>query len=172
MFNSSPGWDCTKGPRPVSSGRSTPAFAWTWTTSRNRTLVLFIDPDKGGQAKVSEDDYVEDAPELVAEVAASSASYDLNIKLDVYRRNGVREYLVWRVHDRQIDWFVLERQEVRAFAARRVRPVPEQGLSRPLARPGGPVRGDTTASKRPSSAAWPAASTPTSSRSLNARPKP
>jgi hypothetical protein len=26
----------------------------------------------------------------------------------VYRRNGVREYVVWRVLDQQLDWFVLE----------------------------------------------------------------
>ncbi len=25
-----------------------------------------------------------------------------------HRRNGVREYLVWRVRDRQLDWFVLK----------------------------------------------------------------
>jgi Uma2 family endonuclease len=70
--------------------------------------VLFIDPAKGGQARISTDDYIEKAPELVAEVASSSVSYDLNDKLEVYRRNGVREYIVWRVRDRQIDWFVLK----------------------------------------------------------------
>ena len=43
----------------------------------------------------------------MAEVAASSASYDLHAKLRVYRRNGVREYIVWRVLDQEIDWFVL-----------------------------------------------------------------
>jgi Uma2 family endonuclease len=69
--------------------------------------VLLIDPARGGQARVSADDYLEDAPELVAEVASSSVSYDLNAKFAVYRRNGVREYLVWRVWDRQVDWFVL-----------------------------------------------------------------
>ena len=40
-------------------------------------------------------------------VAASSASYDLYDKLNAYRRNGVREYLAWRVDDRELDWFVL-----------------------------------------------------------------
>ena len=69
--------------------------------------VLFIDPDHGGQARIAADDYLEEAPELVAEVASSSASYDLNTKLNVYRRNGVKEYIVWRVLDQQIDWFVL-----------------------------------------------------------------
>ncbi len=70
-------------------------------------LVLFIDPARGGHARLGADDYIEGGPELVAEVAASSASYDLHTKLEVYRRNGVREYLVWRVRDRAIDWFVL-----------------------------------------------------------------
>jgi Uma2 family endonuclease len=69
--------------------------------------VLFIDPDHGGQARIAPDDYLEGAPELVAEVASSSASYDLNSKLHVYRRNGVREYIVWRVLDHQVDWFIL-----------------------------------------------------------------
>jgi Uma2 family endonuclease len=69
--------------------------------------LLLIDPAAGGQARISEDDYIEHAPELVAEVAASSVSYDLHTKLTVYRRNGVREYLVWRVLDQAFDWFVL-----------------------------------------------------------------
>ena len=69
--------------------------------------ALLIDPRAGGQARISPDDYVEGAPELVAEIAASSASYDLREKLAVYRRNGVREYLVWRVPDRRLDWFEL-----------------------------------------------------------------
>jgi Uma2 family endonuclease len=70
-------------------------------------VLLLVDPDRGGQARISEDDYVEGAPELVAEIAASSASYDVNAKRHVYRRNGVREYVVWRVRDEEIDWFVL-----------------------------------------------------------------
>ena len=62
--------------------------------------------EHGGQARIDKDDYIEAAPEFVAEVAASTASYDLNDKLNAYRRNGVREYLVWRVLDTAIDWFV------------------------------------------------------------------
>ena len=68
---------------------------------------LMIEPEFGGHARISEDDYVEDAPELVAEVAASSVSYDLGKKLHAYRRNEVREYVVWRVQDREVDWLVL-----------------------------------------------------------------
>jgi Uma2 family endonuclease len=68
---------------------------------------LLIDPARGGQARIGEEDYVEGAPELVAEVAASSASYDLHEKLRAYRRNGVREYVVVRVLDHAVDWFRL-----------------------------------------------------------------
>lgn len=70
--------------------------------------LLLIDPATGGQAKISDDDYIEGAPEFVAEVAASSASIDLHVKKNIYRRNRVQEYLVWRVNDEAIDWFVLQ----------------------------------------------------------------
>jgi len=70
-------------------------------------LTLILDPALGGQAKLSEDDYIEGAPEWIGEIAASSASIDLNTKLRVYRRNNVREYVVWRVLDKTVDWFVL-----------------------------------------------------------------
>ena len=69
--------------------------------------LLFIDPACGGRALIDAEGYIEGAPELVAEVASSSVSYDLHAKLRVYRRNGVREYIVWRVLDQALDWFVL-----------------------------------------------------------------
>jgi Uma2 family endonuclease len=69
--------------------------------------VLLIDPACGGQARISADDSIEQAPELVAEVASSRVSIDLHAKFQVYRRNRVREYLVWRVLERAVDWFVL-----------------------------------------------------------------
>jgi len=69
--------------------------------------LLLISPHGGGQSRVSDDGYVEGAPELIAEVASSTVSYDLGPKLDAYRRNGVREYLVWRVLDGEFDWLEL-----------------------------------------------------------------
>lgn len=65
----------------------------------------------GGLSRISEDDYVEGAPELIVEIAASSASLDLHEKLQVYRRNQVQEYLVWRVYDHQFNWFQLTEGE-------------------------------------------------------------
>jgi Uma2 family endonuclease len=53
------------------------------------------------------DGYLEGPPELVVEVAASSASYDLHDKLHAYRRNGVQEYVVLRVDEGEVDWFAL-----------------------------------------------------------------
>jgi Uma2 family endonuclease len=73
--------------------------------------MLMIEAARGGQSTLSEDDYIEGGPELVVEVAASTASIDLNSKFRVYRRHNVREYVAWRVLDRAIDWFVLREGE-------------------------------------------------------------
>jgi Uma2 family endonuclease len=78
---------------------------------------LVIEPEHGGRVKISEDDYIEGAPELVAEVAASRVSLDLGKKLRVYRRNEVREYIVWRVEERAVDWFVLRDGEFKPLVA-------------------------------------------------------
>jgi len=63
--------------------------------------------ERGGSSRISADGYVEGAPELAVEVAASSASYDLHDKLRAYLRNGVQEYLIWRVLDGELDWLAL-----------------------------------------------------------------
>ncbi len=70
--------------------------------------LLRLDEARGGRSRVSEDDYIEGAPELIAEVTVTSASYDLHDKLNAYRRNGVQEYIVWRTHDQELDWFGLQ----------------------------------------------------------------
>src|SRR5262245_7580084 len=70
-----------------------------------------------GRSRVGSDGYLEGPPELVVEVAASSVSYDLHQKLHVYRRPGVREYLVLRAEDAAIDWFVLRGGAYQQLAA-------------------------------------------------------
>jgi len=69
--------------------------------------ILFIDPERGGAAAFDEDEYVTGAPELVIEISNTTTGKDLNIKLPLYERDGIREYIVWRVEDQEIDWFVL-----------------------------------------------------------------
>ena len=79
--------------------------------------VLLINPEAGGQARLSNDDYIEGAPELIVEIAASSVAIDLHAKKQAYRRNGVKEYIVWQVLDQKLTWFYLEQGEYVELAA-------------------------------------------------------
>jgi len=69
--------------------------------------LLRLEPALGGRSRVTEDDYLAGPPELVVEIAASSASYDMHDKRRVYARNGVQEYLVAQAYEQRVDWFVL-----------------------------------------------------------------
>jgi Uma2 family endonuclease len=73
--------------------------------------LLFVKAEPGGNCRITRDDYISGAPEFVAEVSASSASYDSHEKLEASLRAGVREYLVWRTYDKAVDWFVLHEDE-------------------------------------------------------------
>lgn len=68
---------------------------------------LRLEPAHGGKSRVTEDDYIEGPPELVVEVAASSAAYDLHEKRRAYQRSGIQEYLVAQVYEQRVDWFAL-----------------------------------------------------------------
>ena len=73
--------------------------------------LLRLLPEYGGRTRVDAGGDLEGPPELVVEIAGTSASIDLRDKLKVYCRSGVREYLVWRTSDGHFDWFVLENQQ-------------------------------------------------------------
>lgn len=92
-------------------------------------VMLFILPECGGQVRLSKDDYVEQAPELIAEVAGSSKAIDLGPKFTVYQRSGVREYIVWRAEDAVIEWFVLRDEKFQPLE-------PEGGLLKSSTFPG------------------------------------
>jgi Uma2 family endonuclease len=70
-------------------------------------LVLLKGPEKGGQARISADDYIEGAPELAVEIVGSSRAYDLHQKKGAYRRNGVLEYLAWITSENRVLWWEL-----------------------------------------------------------------
>ena len=70
-------------------------------------LLLALPPSLGGRVVETEEDYLEGPPEMVCEVASSTASIDLGRKLRDYRRNEVAEYLVWSVDRRRVEWFDL-----------------------------------------------------------------
>jgi Uma2 family endonuclease len=73
--------------------------------------AMIIEPAFGGHVTLDADDYVVGGPELVGEVSASSVSIDLHKKFRVYRRNRIKEYVVWRVLDGSIDWFVQRNEQ-------------------------------------------------------------
>jgi Uma2 family endonuclease len=86
--------------------------------------VLMI--EAGGQARLSEDDYIEGAPKLVAEIAA----IDLGDKKRAYRRNGIKEYIVWQVFEQKLDWFCLQEGEYVTL------PIDENGVIKSQVFPG------------------------------------
>lgn len=69
--------------------------------------LLRLLAERDGRSRVDEDGYLTGAPELVAEISASTSGYDLGAKLRTYARHGVQEYVVWRVEDGEVDWFEL-----------------------------------------------------------------
>jgi Uma2 family endonuclease len=76
-------------------------------------IVLFR---VGGNARIDQEGYITGAPELVVEIAASSVSYDLHAKKQIYEAKGVQEYIVWRTLERQVDWFVLDQGRYQPLA--------------------------------------------------------
>lgn len=78
---------------------------------------LAIPAELGGQTTIDKDGYIVGAPELVAEVARSSASIDLGDKKAQYERAGVREYVVMLVHEQQVKWFVRRAGQFEELAA-------------------------------------------------------
>jgi len=74
-------------------------------------LVLAKEAARGDQARLSSDDYLEGAPELLVEVVGSSRAYDLHQKKGAYRRNGVREYLAWITGETRVIWWELRGAE-------------------------------------------------------------
>jgi Uma2 family endonuclease len=79
--------------------------------------VLRIEEGCGGKSWINDDDYLEGSPELTVEIAASTASYDLHDKLEMYEQKSVQEYIMWRVLDNQIDWFSLENGKYQRLSA-------------------------------------------------------
>jgi Uma2 family endonuclease len=74
-------------------------------------VLLRLEPSAGGKSWISPDDYIEGSPELMVEIAASSAAYDLHDKLKAYHRNGIQEYLVWQIYEQRLDWLSLQEGE-------------------------------------------------------------
>lgn len=70
-------------------------------------VYLLIRPEYGGQSR-SEGIFRSGAPELAVEICLTTTQSDLGLKLALYRRAGVREYITIEVRPKRIVWRVLE----------------------------------------------------------------
>jgi Uma2 family endonuclease len=68
-------------------------------------LALRLLPEYGGQSRENAERYIEGAPELLAEIAYSTRSLDLNQKRQDYENAGVMEYLVLCIEEQELHWF-------------------------------------------------------------------
>ena len=114
-----------------------------WRNEVQPDVLLRLAVEAGGHSRISEDGYVEGAPELAIEVASSSAAIDLYAKKEIYERSGVQEYLVWRTLDEQLDWFELSEGEYVPLEP------DEQGILRSRVFPWPVAGGDPTPGGRP-----------------------
>jgi Uma2 family endonuclease len=93
----------------------TPGLLFLPNTSIRLDATNFPQPDAllacertpEGQPRYDADGFFVGPPELIVEISASSASYDLHDKKQAYERNGVREYAVVIVEERRVAWFEL-----------------------------------------------------------------
>lgn len=74
--------------------------------------VLRIMPEHGGRSGVR-GKFGSGSPELVAEIALSSRSYDLGPKLALYQRAEVPEYLAVLQEEQRVEWRILEQGRYR-----------------------------------------------------------
>jgi hypothetical protein len=91
-------------------------------------LTLRILPEYRGQSRVTDDEYYEGPPELIAEIAHSSRAVDMNQKRQDYEQSGVLEYLVLCVEERELHWF--------GFATKKMIRPDRQGVARSNVFPG------------------------------------
>lgn len=87
------------------------------TSEPQPDAVLIIDPACGGQTGLSADGYATGPPELIVEIASSSASIDLHSKRRDYEQAGVLEYIVVLTRQREIRRFVLQEGQFREMNA-------------------------------------------------------
>jgi Uma2 family endonuclease len=92
--------------------------------------ILRIRPGFGGQSETDESGYLAGAPEFSVEIAGTSSQRDLETKFEIYRRNGVLEYLVWETIAEEFHWFVLDDGDYRRLLP------DEEGLLRSRVFPG------------------------------------
>jgi hypothetical protein len=112
--------------------------AFNLIVSDNATIRLNADNDPqpdlcllrvNGQPHFDDEGYIIGAPEMIVEIAGSSASYDFSEKRDVYEAAGVGEYLVFETIEGRIAWW-------RSESGRFAEILPEDGIYKSALFPG------------------------------------
>jgi hypothetical protein len=88
----------------TASGHNTTSFLLDDTAQPD--LNLRILPEYAGGSWV-EGKFLHGVPEMLAEICASTAAYDLHVKLDLYEAAKVPEYLAVVLFEREIRWHAL-----------------------------------------------------------------
>ena len=68
-------------------------------------LAMRVFPEYGGQSEINADQYLQGAPELIAEIAHSTRAIAMNQKRNDYLQAGVAEYLVVCIEEQELHWF-------------------------------------------------------------------
>jgi Uma2 family endonuclease len=79
-------------------------------------MALMILPEYGGQSSV-ERGYATGAPELIIEISVTTAAKDSGVKLRLYERAGVREYLIVQPRKQRLTWKHLAENKYREIEA-------------------------------------------------------
>lgn len=82
-----------------------------WDTVPQPNIVLRVLPENGGKSRMTNQDILTDAPELMVDFTTSHQTFDIREKLGAFRRLGVVEYLVWWANDQKLDWYCLEQEK-------------------------------------------------------------
>lgn len=106
---------CVDTPRTICLDNAT--FILGKNSEPQPDIALILDQTCGGQTSINEDGFAVGAPELVVEVATSSASYDLHGKFRDYQRAGVKDYVVVLTHNQEIRWFTRHDQALQPVSA-------------------------------------------------------
>ena len=70
-------------------------------------LMLFLDGANGGASWFDDRGFVHGVPDLIVEVAGTTAREDAGEKRALYESIGVREFILWRTIEQRLDWWHL-----------------------------------------------------------------
>jgi Uma2 family endonuclease len=101
---------------PGCAANSASTWLMTADSAPQPDLALRILPEFGGQSTI-EGKYAAGAPELIVEVSHTTSIKDTGVKLRLYERSGVREYLIVRPAKQKLIWNVLVQGKFQELAA-------------------------------------------------------